>query len=162
MITGDDDEPIEGYGEIPLKVGEHVIKKLLQETPDTSTFVIKDSGERRKFSTGAQRDRGTMKSRPDLVHPYFLWRLGWHLAKGAEKYTTWNWAKGMPVSEYMASAFRHLLAAMLGKEDEDHLAAVAFNIMGAIVCQAGARRGLYPKELNDIPPEELKGWDETI
>jgi hypothetical protein len=40
------------------------------------SHTIKDSGERRQYSTGAQRDRGDLKPRPDLIHPYFTMRFG--------------------------------------------------------------------------------------
>lgn len=113
-------------------------------------MTIKDSGKRREFDSGAQRDRGDLKPRPDLIHPYFMMRFGLHMAKGAKKYSDWNWAKGMPVSEYMASAQRHIQKAMIGMADEDHLAAAAFNIMGAMVTQRGAEIGVYDESMNDI------------
>lgn len=123
-------------------------------------YTIKDSGERREFSTGAVRDRGELKPRPDLIHPYFLFRLGMHLARGAKKYSAWNWSKGMPVSEFFASANRHLVQAMTGDESEDHLSAVAFNVMGAMVVMAGVRAGIYPPELMDM--HDLGGWIEPM
>jgi len=129
---------------------------------------IKDSGQRRTFSTGAQRDRGDIKPRPDLIHPYFLFRFGLHMAKGALKYNEWNWAKGMPLSEWMASLYRHVLEAMAGDETEDHLSAICFNAMGAMVTKKGIEEGIYPVELDDL--EDLTDWadimnamvDETI
>lgn len=119
-------------------------------------YSINDSGERRTFEGGAQRDRGTLKPRPDLIHPYFLMRLGMHLARGAIKYDAWNWAKGMPVSEFMASASRHMTQFMCGENSEDHLAAIAFNVMGAMVVQAGVHAGVYPEHFDDLP--DLSGF----
>lgn len=119
-------------------------------------YTIKDSGQRRQYSTGAQRDRGDLKPMPSLIHPYFLFRLGMHMARGAEKYDAWNWTKGMPVGDFMASAFRHLTQAMAGDESEDHLAAVAFNVMGAMVMKAGVIAGIYPAELDDMP--DMTKW----
>lgn len=39
-----------------------------------------------------------------------------------------NWEKGMPFSRYADAAFRHLLKWVAGWNDEDHLAAAAWNV----------------------------------
>lgn len=97
-----------------------------------SDFDIKDSGQRRTFSTGAQRDRGDLKPRPDLISPFAQDRVGMHMAKGAIKYQSRNWELGMPLSEFWASLFRHVVAYGQGKRDEDHLAAIIFNAQAMI------------------------------
>ena len=97
-----------------------------------NNFVVKDSGAREVFTTGAVRDTANDKPRPDLISPFFLTRLGEHLRKGAVKYGEWNWAMGIPSSRCYASCMRHLMAYAMGKTDEDHLAAAAFNIMAII------------------------------
>lgn len=112
---------------------------------------IKDTGSRRTFETGAQRDRGDLKPRPDLIHPYFLQRFGLHMARGAIKYSEWNWFKGMPLSDWYASLFRHVLSTIMGLEDEDHLSAIAFNVMGAMITKEGVKCNLFPKEFIDMP-----------
>ena len=61
-------------------------------------FVTKDSGERRQFNTGAQRDVVTDKGRYDLISPIMIERLAKLLQRGAEKYNDRNWEKGMPLS----------------------------------------------------------------
>jgi hypothetical protein len=139
-----------------------ILRAKQQAKDEKSTFSIKDSGQRREFSTGAQRDRGDIKPRPDLIHPYFLMRLGLHLAKGAEKYSAWNWSKGMPLSDWFASLYRHVVQAMSGDESEDHLSAICFNAMGAMVTQAGIRAGIYPKELDDMSDLQLARWSKLI
>lgn len=95
----------------------------------TNEYVVKDSGARASFATGAVRDTDEGKSRPDLISAPFLLRLGIHLAKGAKKYKERNWELGIPASRCFGSALRHLLQWSLGMRDEDHLAAAAFNIM---------------------------------
>ena len=95
-------------------------------------FIVKDSGNRERFATGAVRDTANDKPRPDLISPFFMMRLGEHLRKGANKYTEWNWAKGIPSSRCFASCMRHLMQYAMGKRDEDHLSAAAFNIMAII------------------------------
>ena len=97
-----------------------------------NSFIVKDSGNRERFDTGAVRDTANDKPRPDLISPFFLMRLGEHLRKGANKYTEWNWAKGIPSSRCFESCIRHLMQYAMGKRDEDHLSAAAFNIMAII------------------------------
>lgn len=96
------------------------------------TYIVKDSGNRQQFDTGAVRDTSDNKPRPDLISPFFLDRLGQHMRKGAEKYTEWNWAKGIPNSRCYESALHHLMQFAQGDVQEDHLAAAAFNIMAMI------------------------------
>lgn len=93
---------------------------------------LHDSGERRTFSSGAQRDRGTLKPRPDLISPHAQMREGMIFALGAEKYTERNWELGMEISECIASAQRHIEQWKLGFKDEDHLAQARWNL-GAIL-----------------------------
>lgn len=98
-------------------------------------YEVLDTGYRQEFPTGAVRDTGD-KPRVDLVSPFFLERLGEWLRIGAKKYGERNWEKGMPISRFLASLERHLTAykqAMYtGESIEDHLAAVAFNLMAII------------------------------
>lgn len=57
-----------------------------------------------------------------------------HLTKGAIKYEARNWMKARGEAEYerfRTSAFRHFLQWFRGERDEDHAAAVYFNINGA-------------------------------
>lgn len=128
-----------------------------------SNYIVKDSGERQQFSTGAVRDVSIDKPRPDLVSPFFLERLGHHLHKGAKKYSEWNWAKGIPNSRCYESAMRHLMQFAQGDTDEDHLAAAAFNIMVIIHNQEVAERGIVLDDaehggLCDMPRfEKCKG-----
>lgn len=125
-----------------------------EKPTEVPRYDIKDSGERRTFSTGAQRDRAGGKSRPDLISPIALWRLGLWLEKGAQKYTERNWEKGMPLSEYIASAHRHLLLLADGNEDEDHASALLFNAMAFIHTEHRIRSGDLPSELDDLLREK--------
>ncbi len=92
------------------------------------TFVTKDSGAREEYETGARRDTQAGKTRWDLIPPLALKRVADLYARGAVKYDEWNWAKGIKMSRCYASAFRHLMQWVFGDKDEDHLAAVVFNI----------------------------------
>lgn len=93
---------------------------------------MKDSGERKAYSTGAQRDTDTGKPRYDLISAHMLTRLAHHLRKGAEKYGDRNWEKGIPKVRLIGSALRHTYQYLLGDRTEDHLSAIIFN-WGAVV-----------------------------
>lgn len=92
-------------------------------------YVTKDSGHRQEFETGMRRDVQTGKPRYDLIPPRPLKRLAELYSRGAEKYGEWNWSKGAPYSRFVASTMRHLFQYIMGERDEDHLAAVCFNVM---------------------------------
>lgn len=98
---------------------------------------VKDSGEREGYSSGMVRD--TQADKPDfrltipLDIPYdALWvtQLGHLMRLGAEKYGERNWEKANTEEEllrFQGSAMRHMMQAIAGEEDENHLAAVLFN-----------------------------------
>lgn len=104
-------------------------------------FQTKDSGERAEYSSGMVRDTRAGKPRFDLLLPdgvpykeQMLTRWAALMARGAEKYSDRNWEKARTMEElerYLDSAFRHFMQWISGEEDEDHAAAVMFNIMGA-------------------------------
>lgn len=102
-------------------------------------FLTKDSGKRKEFSTGMRRDLSDSKERYDLVVPLncpepMLKRWAELMQRGAVKYGERNWEKARTTEELMRfreSAFRHFMQWYLGQSDEDHAAAVMFNIQGA-------------------------------
>ena len=102
------------------------------EAANHKESAIKDSGERTEFNTGAVRDmhegKGDMLSMPWAA----LLRVSRHYENGAKKYGRYNYLKGIPVSSFIDSAIRHLAKYVAGYDDEDHLSAAAFNILGAI------------------------------
>jgi hypothetical protein len=95
-----------------------------------NNYVTKDSGARMEFETGSRRDTQEGKTRPDLIGPELLRRLGDLMARGAAKYGENNWRLGQKASRYYASMFRHMLQWAEGDDSEDHLAAIAFNVGG--------------------------------
>jgi len=110
-----------------------------------------DSGTRQKFATGAVRDAATGKPRPDLVSPFAEERIGKWMALGAEKYSERNWEAGIPISRCIASLSRHLMAYKAGKNDEDHLAAIAVNAQFIMHYEAMIAAGVLPPTLDDMP-----------
>jgi hypothetical protein len=89
---------------------------------------IKDSGERDTYNSGAVRDNHEGKGRFDLISIQGLLRLARWYELGSKKYSDRNWEKGMLISRYVDAAFRHLVKYVAGCDDEDHLAAVAWNV----------------------------------
>lgn len=115
------------------------------------TGELHDSGERRTFNSGAQRDAAKDKNRPDLISPFALDRVGRIMMLGAKKYSARNWEKGMPLSVFHASAERHRLAEYRGETDEDHAAQWAWNVLAYLHTKECIRLGLLPRELDDMP-----------
>ena len=97
-----------------------------------SKFELKDSGHRRKFKSGAVRDRAKGKGRYDLITPFALVRLADIYEKGAEKYDDRNWEKGMPFTVFIDSALRHIVQYLMGYDDEDHLGQAAWNLFAVM------------------------------
>jgi len=112
---------------------------------------VKSSGKEQQFQTGAVRDVSEDKPRPDLISPFFEERLGNWLMLGAKRYADRNWEKGIPISRCYASLRRHIMWWNQGKTDEDHLAAIACNIMFIIHNEEVVKRGILPPEIDDMP-----------
>ena len=93
---------------------------------------IKDSGERRTFSTGATRDMSEGKGRMDLLPWAAIMEVSKHSENGSRKYGEHNIDKGIPTSSLLDSAMRHAAKYMEGWDDEPHLLAAAWNLLWAI------------------------------
>jgi len=113
--------------------------------------VIKDSGNRQAFSTGAVRDIQAGKGRYDLLPMFALKKLTQHFENGGAKYGYDNWQKGIPLTRMLDSAIRHAFKALSGLEDEDHLSAAAWNILCALDLKYRAKLGMVPSEIDNIP-----------
>jgi hypothetical protein len=107
--------------------------------------------QRERFRSGAVRDSQDGKPRPDLVSPFAMLRLGAWCQKGARHYGDRNWEKGMPISRCLASLERHLYKFKLGMDDEDHLAAIAWNAMAMLHNEEAIRHGILSAALDDLP-----------
>lgn len=104
-----------------------------------SEFITRDSGERQEYDSGMVRDTQSGKPRFDLLFPQgvpygaqFLTRVAELLARGAEKYSDRNWEKATGSDEldrFKSSALRHLTQWVTDQTDEDHAAAVVFNLL---------------------------------
>lgn len=108
---------------------------------------INDGGNRISYGDGlAVREPSDGKGRYDLITPFGIRRLAQWYELGSKKYADRNWEKGMPFSRYVNSAKRHLDKFIMGMEDEDHLAAAAWNILAIM-----HHEELGQTEFDDMP-----------
>lgn len=105
----------------------------------TEEFAIKDSGERKEFASGMVRDTSDGKTDyARVLDGPMLDRWAVHMTKGAIKYhdpkpgsPNWLLANGEEeLTRFKKSAIRHFIQWFRGERDEDHAAAVFFNING--------------------------------
>lgn len=118
--------------------------------------MIKDSGERTEFDTGAVRDMHSGKGRMDLLPWEALVEVSKHCEEGALKYGERNCEKGIPVHSLIDSAFRHLAKYMMGMDDEPHLRAACWNCLFALYME------IKHPELQDIPTRLPKKSEESL
>ena len=127
---------------IPIEITQNYygdIPQMNSQTQEVEGFITKDSGERQIFETGMQRDTSTDKPRYDLVDFPLIKRWAELMARGAKKYGEHNWKKAATEKElnrFKESAIRHMFQWFNGDVDEDHAAAVCFNIAGAEMVSA--------------------------
>lgn len=113
--------------------------------------MIKDSGKRTLFNTGAVRDlHGEDKGRFDLLPWHAIQEVAIHTAEGAKKYGERNVDLGIPQSRMIDSAIRHIRKYIHNETDEPHLRAAAWNILWAL-----EQETTHP-ELNDLPWREVE------
>lgn len=104
-------------------------------------YVTLDSGARQGYESGMVRDFQEGKPMFGLVmpldmpyHEQYLTRIAALMSRGAEKYGKRNWEKANSTEElerFKDSAFRHFMQWFFGETDEDHAAAVFFNVQAA-------------------------------
>ena len=104
-------------------------------------FETKDSGERAEYPSGMVRDTQDGKARFGLLRPVgipyryqFLTRVAELMTRGIGKYGERNWEKAdsqEEINRFKESAERHFNQYLSGETDEDHAAAVVFNLLAA-------------------------------
>lgn len=102
-------------------------------------YETKDSGLRQQYPTGMVRDIQDNKPRYDLVDWQMIKRWAELMQRGAVKYGENNWRKASTQEElerFKASFLRHAIQYFNGDTDEDHGAAVMFNLSGAEMVKA--------------------------
>lgn len=108
---------------------------------------VKNSGAKRTFKSGAFRDVKEGKGRFDLLPGYAITRLAKQFENGCKHYGDNNWKKGLPVKEYLDSGLRHFFKLLMGWTDEDHAAAVLWNVSCYIETLEMIHNGVLDKEL---------------
>ena len=142
------DDPIFKYGE----TGEQIRLDKSNHIPIYTA--VKSSGEMENYETGARRDSGSNKGRYDLIPWDCMERVARHYQNGADKYGDHNWQKGMPSSRYFSSAMRHMVKYITGSRDEDHLAAVIWNVLAIMWNE------VHKPEHHDITGEQYARLDQ--
>ena len=95
--------------------------------------MIKDSGDRTMFPSGAVRDlHGEDKGRMDLLPWAAIIEVSKHASEGSKKYGEHNVDLGIPTHSLCDSAARHLAKYLDGQVDENHLVAAAWNLLWAV------------------------------
>jgi len=141
----------------------------------TESRVTKDSGQRANYGNGGVRDTQEGKARIDLLLPetvpydeQLLTRWAQLMARGAEKYTDRNWEQfsdRAALDRAKSSALRHMIQWASDETDEDHAAAVCFNLMAAEYIK-GVLDGSWPALRRAVETEtalyDLLGLDVPI
>lgn len=128
-IEGEDIEVMERSNALGLQVGEQMEME----------FVTLDSGAREEYKSGMVRDTAAGKPRYDLIPIMPLRRLADLYARGAEKYGDRNWqlaSSEQELQRFKASGLRHYFQYLNGDTDEDHAAAVVFNVFAQMFLEA--------------------------
>lgn len=104
-------------------------------------FELEKASNRVQFSGGGMRDSQEGKPRFELLVPekvpyehQYLTRVARLMAKGADHYSDRNWEQFSDeesLNRAKSAACRHFMQWLTGEEDEDHAAAVFFNVQAA-------------------------------
>ena len=97
--------------------------------------------------TDALRSSKDGLGRYDLLDPWTLHNDAEWTEMGAKIHGDNNWRLGIPLKVYLSSAMRHMVKLMNGDEDEDHVSAVRWNLMGFAWTLCKIRKGELPKSL---------------
>jgi len=113
--------------------------------------VLKDSGARREFDTGAVRDVAAGKGRMDLLPMRALKEVSKLYEEGCIKYGDRNWEKGISTHCYVDSMLRHMANFMAGMDDEPHLVQACWNALCLLDTILRVREGALPPAVHDLP-----------
>lgn len=121
------------------KYEKALLNDIVDDIKDEVDFIVKDSGKRQEFTSGMVRD--TQEGKTDytvILDGPMLDRWAVHLTKAKLKYpdikpgvANWTLAAGEEeLQRFKKSAMRHFMQWIHGDVDEDHAAALYFNING--------------------------------
>ena len=113
-------------------------------------MIKKESGEKRKFDTGAEKQHAAGKGMPVLFPGDAYLEICKHFEEGGITHGARNWEKGIPLSELMNSLERHIAQEKMGLTDESHDRAIAWNAVVYLATKLRVQAGLLPSELDDL------------
>ncbi len=125
---------------------------------------MNDGGARMTYENGGMREPSTGKGAYELVSPFALERIAKWYELGAKKYADRNWEKGIPFGRLIQSGLRHMIRWMQGRRDEDHLAAVCWNVMAMMHFEETGQAqewNNYPEYKRDELHEPRRSMAET-
>lgn len=116
-----------------------ILSQKRKKQENSMDFVVKDSGKREEFASGMVRDTGDKPRYLRIFAGPMAQRWSEHLYKGIKKYpdiapgiANWTLANGeAELQRFKESALDHMVKWLRGDIDEDHAAAVYFNVNGA-------------------------------
>lgn len=100
--------------------------------PPVVPAVTQQPGTTAKFGTGAVRSSTFEEFRYDLVSPIGLREVARACAEGSQKYSDYNWERGMPVHDLLNHAIAHIYQFLAGDRSEPHLGHAGWNLLAAI------------------------------
>ncbi len=113
--------------------------------------IKREEGEERQFSTGANKQAAAGKGTPALFPADAYIEVCRHFEDGAALHGDRNWEKGIPLSELINSLERHIADEKMGKADERHDRALAWNAIVYLATKIRIQRSQLPPELADMP-----------
>ncbi len=113
--------------------------------------IKKEEGNKRTFSTGADKQSSEGKGTPVLFPPDAYLEISKHFEEGAAIHGDRNWEAGIPLSELINSLERHIQQEKMGLTDESHDRAIAWNAVVYLATKLRIKAGILPRELADIP-----------
>ena len=106
-------------------------------------YITKDSGKRQVYVSGLQRDSGDKPLYTEVYYP-LVKRHAELMMRGAAKYDRGNWKKAHTkedLQRFQDSLLRHTQQYLAGDRDEDHAAAILFNIHGCCMIEDFIKAG---------------------
>jgi len=124
--------------------------QIFREPERAEELALKAAG-RMLYFMDVQKNitQGAGKSSDMPTHGIF--RVARVFEKGAIKYAPRNWEKGINLCRYLDSALRHMFQVVERKEDEDHPAQSAWNLVTFVETLNWIREGKLAPSLNDLP-----------
>jgi len=122
-----------GIGEDPGAVPQEKEEGMARDSAASRPLSVFLNGRAvETFEGGGKRE--PIATRHDLIPPVALMQIAEAMAQGAAKYGEQNW-RGLPVSNCINHALRHINQFLIGDRTENHLSHAAANLLMAIDIQ---------------------------